>query len=130
MNKNVSVRQPKLSSEVLSKLQLLRIVSRFHNSRQQQGNQRAQAWQSFGYLFCVVPSEDGLETPDSQPVRNLYFKVIYCLNNIKVPQQMIERPIIDDIETRVTNMMGIWWARWKVHQARFANYCNSSVKHK
>ena len=51
---------------MLSKLKILRIVNRFYNARQQHGNQRAQCWEYFGYLFYVAPSEDGLETTRSR----------------------------------------------------------------
>ena len=51
-NKNVSSGQKKLSAETLSDLKRLYLVSRFHNKgRQQHGNQRAQAGNSFGFLF-------------------------------------------------------------------------------
>jgi len=51
INQNVSSGQAKLSTETLADLKRLHLVSRFYNARQQHGNQRAQAWNFFGFLF-------------------------------------------------------------------------------
>lgn len=89
LNKNVSARPTKLTSEVLSKLKLLRIVNRFYNARQQHGNQRAQCWEYFGYLFYVAPSEDGLETPNKPDLKQLIHRTITTNINFSSRLQLI-----------------------------------------
>jgi len=49
VNKNVSS-TTKVSSETVAQLQRLRLVSHFHNLKQQHGNQRAHAW-NFFWIF-------------------------------------------------------------------------------
>jgi endonuclease III-like uncharacterized protein len=56
VNKNVSS-TTKVSSETLAQLKRLRLVNRFYNLKQQHGNQRAHAWNFFGYLFHDTAGE-------------------------------------------------------------------------
>ena len=79
VNKNVSISQARLSSETVADLQRLHLVSRFFNTRQQHGNQRAQAWKFFGFLFCDT-SNQARQTVFVAAVS--IFNLVYCIQNL------------------------------------------------
>lgn len=80
INKNVSSSATRVSSEMLAELKRLRLVSRFHNARAQHGNQRAQAWNFFGFLFYDTAAADDQVQPQhsgdlSDTVRTLVHRM-------------------------------------------------------
>ena len=75
VNKNVSS-TTKVSSETVAQLQHLRLVSRFHNLKQRlgmHGNQRAHAWNIFGYLIHETDCDQ-----DGEVVASTKYKLRTC----------------------------------------------------